>query len=88
MDGRNECRRLTACVCTASGEQVALNALELAVNAALSAPPSANAGAAAAAATVTVTAAVKVTVDGVKQALQKTHVLCECCLLRLFDLAI
>ena len=54
---------------------MALNALELAVNAALSAPPSANTGAAA---TVTVT----VTVDGVKQALQKTHVLCECCLLR------
>ena len=58
-----------------SGEQVALNALELAVNAALSAPPSANAGAATA-------AAVTVTVDGVKQALQKTHVLCECGLLR------
>ena len=60
---------------------MALNALELAVNAALSAPPSANAGAAAATA-----AALTVTVDGVKRALQKTHVLCECCLLRLFDL--
>ncbi len=57
---------------------MALNALELAVNAALSAPPSANPGAAAAAAAATVT----VTVDGVKQALQKTHVLCECRLLR------
>ncbi len=56
---------------------MALNALELAVNAALSAPPSANAGAAAAAA-----ATVTVTVDAVKQALQKTHVLCECRLLR------
>ena len=64
--------------------QVALNALELAVNAALSAPPSTN-GVGAGAATVTAAAAataVKVTVDGVKQALQKTHVLCECRLLR------
>ena len=61
---------------------MALNALELAVNAALSAPPSTDgggAGAAAAGAAATVT----VTVDGVKQALQKTHVLCECRLLRL-----
>ena len=66
--------------------QVALNALELAVNAALSAPPSANGGGANAGAATA--AAVTVTVDGVKQALQKTHVLCECCLLRLFDLAI